>query len=395
MVSTVGVTRELVAGFSSVFGVASPFPSGSPSPLHSVTLGDLYPEVDPDTLAEYLPLTRASALAIPSIAKARHTIVNAVSGLDLYAARGRDPITPDPTIIAPIDPGRARVVTLAYTVDAMMFYGRAWWRVLTRSAIDGRPLTARFYPEHRLGIDEGAGVVVEVDGDPVADPREFLRIDALHGGLLNDARLAVRRITRTEAAAARASDNPVPSVELHQTGGDPLDDPKIDGLIRRWSAARRGRNGGVAYSSPTIGVRTHGQAAEQLLINGRNASALDAARVCGVPAWAVDASVEGSSLTYSNVPSRSRELLDYTLRAYLDAITGRLSLDDVTPHGTTVKVNATRLLMGDFGDRMAARAAAIDAGIYTADEIRYMDPDTPNRPPAETAPDPDPEGDPE
>ena len=92
----------------------------------------------------------------------------------------------------------------------------------------------------------------------------------------------------------------------------------------------------------------------------------------------VDASLHnGSSLTYTNVPSRSRELLDYTLRGYLDAIAGRLSLDDVTPHGQALRFDVSRLLRGDFAERMNAGRVAIEAGIYTAEQIRVMDQDTP------------------
>lgn len=379
----VGTLTDIRAGFSSVFGLASPFTTESA--LSSVTLAELYPEIlGSEELGELLPLTRSSALAIPAIAKARHTIVTAAAGLDLYAHRGGSRLPSAPTLLDPIDPGRARVVTLAYTIDAMFFYGRSWWRVLERDSF-GRPRFARFVDERRLSIDEPAGVVTELDGEPVRDPSSFIRIDALHGGILNDARLSIRRISRVEAAAARAGDNPVPSIELHQTAGEPLTNDQIDRLIKRWADARRGQNGGVAYTSPTIEAKTHGQAAEQLLINGRAASALDAARVSGVPAWAVDAAVSGSSLTYSNVPSRSRELLDYTLRGYLDPITGRLGMDDLTAHGTAVDVDVSRLLRGDFRERMEAGKLAIDAGIYTPDEIRGMDPDTPIRQEEESA----------
>lgn len=373
---TAPTLREaLVSGFSSTLGIKTPWDTSEH--LESVTVADLYPGVDPDDLAEVLPLSRSSAMAVPAIAKARHTIVVAIAGLPLIPTREAVQLPP---LFRQLDPGRPNVITLAFAVDALFFYGRAWLhKVGPREAATDRPLALRWVPESSLTFNS-YGVPTHVDGAPVHRD-DLVLIEGVHEGILSPAAgLTLRRSRQADAAAARAMNNPVPSIELHQTVGDALSDEDIDALVKRWSDARRGRNGGVAYTSPAVEARTHGQAAEQLLINGRNASAIDCARVAGVPAWVVDASTSGSSLTYSNVPSRSRELLDYTLRGYLDAICGRLSLDDVTPHGQGMVFDVTRLLRGDFAERMNAGKVAIEAGIYRAEEIRAMDPDTPTLP---------------
>lgn len=364
------------AGFRGALGLASPFDDGD-SHLSRVTAAELWPGVDPEQLDELMPLSRSTAMSVPALAKARHTIVTAVAGLPLLPTRE---VVNAPAMYSRLDPGRPNVITLAWVVDSMFFYGRAWLHVLAREAPPTeRPLALRWVPEAAVELDEH-GRPVKLYGRPVA-PAELVRVEHIGEGVLApSAGLTLRRSRRADAAAGRAMDNPVPSVELHQTVGDPLPDDEVDRLIARWADARRGRNGGVAYTSPAIEARMHGQAAEQLLVDGRNATALDVARVAGVPAWVVDASVNGSSLTYSNVPSRSRELLDYTLRGYLDAIAGRLSLDDVTPHGQGMRFDVGRLLRGDFGERMAAGKTAIDAGIYTAEDIRALDHDTPSTP---------------
>lgn len=117
----------------------------------------------------------------------------------------------------------------------------------------------------------------------------------------------------------------------------------------------------------------HGQQPEQLLIAARNAANLDIARCLNLPAWAVDGEVGGSSLTYQNVPSRSRELIDYTLAGYMEAITSRLSLDDVLAQGTWAAMSTDVLTDGDFGDRMTAYKAARDADVYTSEELRQRE----------------------
>lgn len=374
-----GAIREFSAGVLSLFpnssgatqtGIATPLnPS---SHLEAVTFESLFPGLDP----ALLPMDRSRAMTIGAVAKGRNMICGAIGGMPLVGMRAAAPIPIErqSALIAQPERGRPRAITMAWTVDQMLWYGRAWWQVTDRYQ-DGRPMHVSLRLETELSHEPEHGRIV-VNGVRYPES-DFIRIDAMHEGLLAFGRDVLARAVAIEAAASRASDNPVPSIELHQTGGDPLTDSQVKGLVAAWAAARRGRNGGVAFTGPTVEVKTHGVAAEQLLIAGKNAAALDAARLLGLPAWAVDATVEGSSLTYSNVPSRSRELIDYTLQPYMDAIAGRLSMDDVLARGQWVRFDPRRLLSGDFADRMSAGKTAVDAGIYTTDEIRQMENEIP------------------
>ena len=353
-------------------GIASPF--APDSHLATIVAADIWPGLDLSALG----IDRGNAMKIAAAAKCRNMIVGAIAGMPLVAMRADGPIGMDrqSTLITQPESGRPRAVTLAWTVDQMLWHGRAWWQITERYS-DGRPMHVRLLQEGDVSHNPVEGTV-QVAGDPTVYPEtEFIRIDALHEGVLTYARDVLARAALTEMSAARAGNNPVPSIELHQTEGAPLTNEQIDGLIARWAAAREGKYGGVAFTGPNVDVKTHGVAAEQLLIAGRNTAALDIARAFSLPAWAVDASVEGSSLTYSNVPSRSRELLDYTLHPYMDAIGGRLSMDDVLARGQWCRLDPRRLLRGDFTDRMNAGSVAVAAGIYTPDEIRQMETEAP------------------
>ena len=92
-----------------------------------------------------------------------------------------------------------------------------------------------------------------------------------------------------------------------------------------------------------------------------------------VPAWVVDAPIEGNSLTYSNIESRTRELIDYGLAPYLSAIEDRLSLDDVLPRGQWARFDTTLITRGDLKTRAEAYSAAQQAGILTADECKTFE----------------------
>lgn len=354
------LVTELQRTFGGQTGVLTPF--AGPSHLEHVTVQDLWPDTD---LASLMP-TKDTALQVGAVAASRNRIVAPIAGMPLVSD-SREQWVSD--LLAQPEPHRARVVTIAETIDSLIFYGVAYWLVVERTP-SGWPSAVVFLDAGRVELRDS---VWYVDGERVRNFSDVIRFDAIHSGMLTQGRVSISRAALIEAAAARASDNPVPSIELHQTTGEPLTKAQIDDLVARWKMARNGANGGIAYTGSSIEVKTHGIAAENLLIAGRTATALDIARHFGLPAWAIDVPVQGSSLTYSNVPSRSRELLDYSLRPYMDAIEGRLSMRDITPSGVRPRFDYGRLLRGDFGDRMNAGKVAIDAGIYTPDEIRQQE----------------------
>ena len=60
------------------------------------------------------------------------------------------------------------------------------------------------------------------------------------------------------------------------------------------------------------------------------------ARLVGLPASLVDATAAGASLTYETSAGRNQQAVDYGFAAYMAALAGRLSMDDVVPRGQHV-----------------------------------------------------------
>lgn len=350
--------------------VLSPFVSSNDL-LGSVD-ASLIAELFGDHAAENLPLSRDAAMSVPAIARARNVLCTTAGRLPLLTYRDRD-LAPGRS---PLDQPervafRPRFVTLLWTVDAMLFYGRAWWIVVERYAEDGRPRSFEWVPEWNARIVDGQ-LVGTLDGRhrTIAE-RDVVRIDGPHDGILNYGSATIRQAMRLDRAALRIAENPVPAIELHQTTPDELEDDEIDKLVDRWIKARR--RTGVGYTNAAIETKTLGLNPEQLIIEGRKLAALECARMVNVPAWVVDAPVEGSSLTYSNVPSRSRELIDFALMPYLAAIESRLSLDDVLAAGWWCRFDVDELLRGDFKDRMDGYKVAVESGVYKAEELRQRE----------------------
>lgn len=114
---------------------------------------------------------------------------------------------------------------------------------------------------------------------------------------------------------------------------------------------RRGANGGVAYASETIDVQELGKAEPATFIEARNATAVDIARITGVPASLIDAHTAGSgNVTYSNDQVRNIRLIDYGLAPFMAAIAARLGLDDMVPRGTAVTFDISDLTSDTLGE---------------------------------------------
>ena len=327
-----------------------------------------------DLDAEMLPMTRTVAMSIPAVARARNTLCGTAAQLQLVAHKLDGVLDPQPSLVSQIDPGRPNSVTLAWIVDELIFNGVAYLVVVTRDAPSngGRPSGLRVVPQARIGFNPD-GSPASFDGHPIP-PDDWIRIDGLNEGVLLFGRKALRDAEALANSSAKAARNPVPSVELHQTTTTPtLTAQEIADLKADWIRARDGKNGGVAYTPSSIEAKMHGQAAEQLLIQGRQQSAIDMARIMSVPGWAVDAQQQGSSLTYSNVESRVRELLAFGLQPLLTPIEDRFSMDDLMPHGTWAKFDTSAILAGDLKARAEAYQAAETAGILDQDQARALE----------------------
>jgi hypothetical protein len=318
-------------------GIESPFP-------HS---HDLSAIVWPDLVGAgvQLPLDRAAAMAIPALARQRHIIAGTVARCPLTVLTGDQPVAADQWGWAyrtdgPLSPYHR----MLWTVDDLMFSGWSLWRAgrgYDPGAGTPRLLSVARVPLERWEVEAQTGFI-KVDGEYV-DSRDIILIPGPHEGILNFGAPALRRMIDNLDAAAMAARNPSAYLELHYDGDEPLTDPQIDTLIARWAAARRGENGGVAFTGKNLTINEHGTHESHLLIEGRNADAVDASRLVSSPAAMADATNAGASLTYETTAGRNTQLIDYGVGLYMDAVAARLSMDDVVPRGQRVAFDTSQL----------------------------------------------------
>lgn len=282
-----------------------------------------------------VPTTRAAAMAIPAVARARNLMVTTIARCPVTAYRGDQLLEQkdQPTFLYATDGNVSPLHRMAWTVDDLIFYGWSLWSRDENSTEHGRPLRMSRVNQGEWSFDGDGGI--EIHGQTMrAD--QVLLIPGLHEGVLNFGRDTVEDAAKLYGTVRQALENPVPLVELHQTNEADLSDDQIDALIERWAKARSGLNGGVGYSNSAIDVRVHGNQDSQLLIEARNAASLDLARMMGVAASRIDASVTKASLNYETTRGVNQEFVDFDLALYIAPIQARLSMDDVVPVGTRV-----------------------------------------------------------
>ena len=313
-------------------GLGSPFsPGGVSAGLEAVVWADVIG-------TENLPLSRAEAMKVPAVARVRSLIVTTVAACDL-AFRGPEGDLEPPLWATRTDGPQSPYHRMLATADDLLFYGWSAWAVDRNTR--GEVIRAAHLRRADWSVDDAGRVLI---GEKLVRQDSIALFEGTHEGVLTFGQPAITHARSLTRAAATAAENPAAYLELHQVSGTPMTDEQIDRLIERWSAARRGKNGGVAYTNASVELKEHGTFSEHLLIEGRNAAAADVARVMGVPATTIDATLAGSSLSYTNTASRMAELVTFGVAPLMAAIVARLGMDDLSPRGTAVDFDTATLM---------------------------------------------------
>lgn len=277
--------------------------------------------------------TREGAMAIPAVQRARDQVVTSCAKLPLVELEGDVKVAPQPYWITHTADGSTPQHRMAWTVDDLIWYGLSlWWRNDPDTPEETRQRVNQ--TDWEINTDRRE---ILVNGDS-ADPSEVILFTGFREGLLQSAQQPIADIQDLYAIVRQRLKNPVPNIELHQTGGTPLPKAEKDQLLADWRAARNDpTTGGVAFTSQWIQVIERGAGTDsQLMIEARNAAAVDAARMVGVHAGQIDATTPKASLNYETQSGRNEEFVDFDLDLYLVPIAARLSLDDVCAPGRRV-----------------------------------------------------------
>lgn len=329
------LTAPIARAVTSSMPLASPWQSAHPHHLDSIVYNDIFGK------AGRRSVSRKEAVQIPALSRARLLITSTIPRLPLKATYVE---TSEPAVVPYWLNHSEGTVTpfhrMLWTVDDLFFYGWSLWS-LERDQSSGDITSAARIPYDRWGFDDNGNI--KVDDKPVWDD-DVMLIPGVSEGILTYGAATLAEAIHLANAVQKAAETPSAHTELHQTNDAPMTEDEVRALINSWAAARRGENGGVAFTSAGIEVREHGAPSEHLLINARNAVSVDVARHAGIPASMVDAYLSGSSISYANTSARMAELITFGLSPLMNSVTARLSQDDITPHGVAIEYDTTTVV---------------------------------------------------
>lgn len=314
-------------------GIRSPWQG--PSGLAEVVWQDWF---SPD--GDVIPVNRSTALTIPAVVRGLQQVTAPLMACPWVQYAGTEPTDTQPAWLYATDTEVAPQYRTTFVAEDLVLNG---WSVLLIGK-DGRgAVNAVDRLSPTLWAFDGDGNVTDADGAPL-EVGTYALIKGPHDGILNTGARTLRGAIALEQAWTKAVRNPTPITILQQTTDDTLEDSEIDALLADWNLARQDPDGATAFMPHGIEAQFPGETVTELLVQARNAAAVDVARLIGVPAAAVDAGAVQTSLTYTNTSvGVGLQLAQQGVKPYADAIGAGLSLDTVTPKGTRIALDMTQL----------------------------------------------------
>ena len=321
---------------------------------------------------------RIEAMAVPAVARARNLVAGTIASMP-FEQFVSDQLTGELTSVTPLpwvrqpEVDTPRSTTIAYTADSLWFYGRAYWQVTETYAEDGRPARFRWIDPTEVTFDvdlEGriTRYYYRLNPVPTSGPGSLVVFTYVDEGLLRRAGQTIKTCVELERAALDFARNPAPSIALKNTGVD-LPAEQVSQLLSRWREARAGDGGTVAYLSSALELETVGFSPKDLaMVEARQFQVNEIARATGIPPALLGASI--GSMTYQNVQAERRALVDLSLQPVISSIEQRLSMDDVTPRGTSVMIVVNDFLRATPIEEAQLLSVLLDRQVITIDEAR-------------------------
>jgi HK97 family phage portal protein len=327
--------------------------------------------------------TRALAMSVPSVARARNIICGTIGSLPLttFNRITGDYVDPHRVINQP-DPRVAGFVIYCWLAEDIWLYGAGYGQVLEMySATDGGRVRAwtRVSPD-RVTVDTDFlnttinGYKVDGKSVPMQGVGSIIRFDGADEGFLHRSGKTVAAAVYLENAALNYAKEPAPSMVLKSNGTN-LTAERISSLLSAWKSARQSRS--TAFLNADVDLKEFGFDPKSLqLAEGRQYVALELARACGIPAYFLSA--ETTSMTYSNAVHERRSLVDFSLRPILKAIEERLSLPDFVPNPVMVRFDLDDFLRGNALERAQVYEILNRIGAMSVEQIQREEDLIPN-----------------
>jgi HK97 family phage portal protein len=327
-------------------------------------------------------IDRNFALQVASVSRCRNLIAGVISGIDLalYKKSTGEKLG-SPIWLEQPDLRQPRSVTIAATVDSLIFYGCSYWRTTSLYADDGRPSGFEWVANNRVTFTTNKyGTEIDdyfVDGIkvPMGGIGSLVTFQGLIPGVLDTAGTTIKAAYDIQKAAAVSANTPMATTVLKNNGAD-LPESQVQGLLAAWKSSRASRS--TAYLTSTLSVENIGFSPKDMMYNEASQYlATEIARAMNVPAYYISAD-NNNSMTYQNVLDGRKEFIAYSLQPYICAIEDRLSMNDITNSANQVRfaVDDT-FLRADAMQRLEIIEKMLTLDLIDVNQARQMEQLTP------------------
>jgi HK97 family phage portal protein len=327
-------------------------------------------------------IDRNFALQVASVSRCRNLIAGVIAGIDLalYKKTTGEKLG-SPIWLEQPDIRQPRSVTIASTVDSLIFYGVAYWRVTSLYADDGRPSGFEWVANNRVTYTTNQyGTEIKdyfVDGNlvPMGGIGSLVTFQGLTPGVLDTAGTTIKAAYDIQKASAVSAATPMATTVLKNNGAD-LPESQVQGLLAAWKASRASRS--TAYLTSTLTVENIGFSPKDMMYNEASQYlATEIARAMNVPAYYISADMN-NSMTYQNIIDGRKEFVAYSLQPYICAIEDRLSMNDITNSQNQVRFAIDdSFLRADAKERLEIIEKMLTLDLIDVNQARQMEQLTP------------------
>jgi HK97 family phage portal protein len=325
---------------------------------------------------------RTFALQVASVSRCRNLLTGVISGIELglYKKSTGEKLG-SPVWLEQPDIRQPRSVTISATVDSLIFYGVAYWRVTSLYADDGRPSGFEWIDNNRVTYTtDNYGTEIKdyfVNGQkvPMGGIGSLVTFQSLIPGVLNTASTTIKAAFDVQRAAAVSAATPMATTVLKNNGAD-LPEAQVQGLLASWKASRASRS--TAYLTSTLSVENIGFSPKDMgYVDFSQYLSTEIARSMNCPAFMISSDLN-NSMTYQNIIDARREFMAYSLQPYICAIEDRLSMNDITNSQNQVRfaVDDTFLRV-DAMERLNIIEKMLNLNLIDVEQARQMEQLTP------------------
>jgi HK97 family phage portal protein len=332
---------------------------------------------------DYAGIDLNSAMQVPTVSKCRQLICGTIAGipLELYNKTTGEELG-SPIWLEQPDIRQPRSVTIAYTVQSLLFYQIAYWEVTATYSDDGRPArfawvaNERVTPKLNARNTEVEYYTVDNEVRPQNGVGSLVTFQSLQPGILATGARTIRAALDLEKAAAISAQTPIPSGFIKNSGAD-LPEAQVQGILASWKAARNSR--GTAFLTSTLDYQTTSFSPKDMAyVDAKQDFSTEICRLMNAPAYMASADAN-KSMTYQNVLDARKEFYAYTLAPFVCAIEDRLSMNDITNANNVVRFASDEtFLRADATARLAVIEKMLQLELITLDQAKMMEDLSPN-----------------